>query len=96
MESRQEASMHNLIWLGATALFVSLFAADGVRAELESDELSTALSDQGANLSCKASEDPTESRLCEGSQLRWRLCEQGFRSERLPDTEVYGCFIRSL
>ena len=29
--------MHNLIWLGATALFVSLFAVDGVRAELESN-----------------------------------------------------------
>jgi hypothetical protein len=88
--------MHNLIWLGATALFVSLFAADGVRAELESDGMPTTLSDQVANLSCKASEGPTESRVCEESRLRWRLCEEGFRSERLPDTEVYRCFIRSL
>jgi hypothetical protein len=88
--------MHNLIWLGATALFVSFFAADGARAELESNGLSTALNDQVENLSCKASEGPTDSRLCEESWLRWRLCEQGFRSERLPDAEVYGCFIHSL
>jgi hypothetical protein len=88
--------MHNLIWLGATALFVSLFATDGVRAELESTGMSAALSDQVASLSCKSSEGPTDSRVCEESRLRWRLCEEGFRSERLPDTEVYRCFIRSL
>jgi hypothetical protein len=88
--------MHNLIWLGATTLFVSLFAADGARAELESNGVSAALSDEVATVSCKSSEGPTESRICEEGRLRWRLCEQGFRSERLPDTEVYGCFIRSL
>jgi hypothetical protein len=87
---------HNLIRLGATALFVSLLAANAARAEWETNGLSAALGEQVAIAACKSSDDTAQSRVCEESQLRWRLCEPGFRSERRPDAEVYGCFIRSL
>ena len=87
--------IHNLIWLSGVALFALLFAANAVRAEQESDGRAAGLGRQVADLTCATSRDGAESRLCEGARLRWRLCEQGFRSEHLPDAEVYECFLRS-
>jgi hypothetical protein len=87
--------IHNLIWLSGVALFALLFAANAVRAEQESDGRAAGLGRQVADLTCATSRDGAESRLCEGARLRWRLCEQGFRSERFPNAEVYGCFLRS-
>jgi hypothetical protein len=88
--------IHNLIWLSGVALFGLLFAANAARAKLESVGPAAGPGKQVAEPVCAASLDAAESRICEGGRLRWRLCEQGFRSERLPNAEVYGCFLRSL
>jgi hypothetical protein len=87
--------IHNLIQPSGVALFALLFAANAARAERESDGPAAVSGEQVADLTCATSHDPVESLICEGGRLRWRLCEQGLRSERLPNAEVYECFLRS-
>jgi hypothetical protein len=87
--------IHNLAWLSGVALFAVLLAANATRAEQKSVGRAAGLGEQVADSACAASDDAAESRICEGGRLRWRLCEQGFRSERLPSAKVYECFLRS-
>ncbi len=88
--------IRNLVCLSGLALFALLFAANAARAELEPVGLAARPGKQVAGPVCATSHDAAESRMCEGGRLRWRLCEQGLRSERLPDASVYVCFLRSL
>jgi hypothetical protein len=81
--------LHNLVWFSGASLAALFFAAHAVRAEQESDGI------QVADVNCEQGNNSTESRTCESALLRWSLCERGFQSERLPDAEVYACFLRS-
>jgi hypothetical protein len=87
---------HNLTWLSGAALFSFLLAANAAHAKQEIDGRPAELGKQIADSACATSDDADESRICEGGRLRWRLCEQGFRSERLPNAGVYACFLGSL
>jgi hypothetical protein len=87
--------MHNLTWLSGAALLSLLLATNAARAEHESDGQTVASGELVADTACTASDDATETRICAEGRLRWRLCEQGFRSERLPSAGVYECFLRS-
>jgi hypothetical protein len=87
--------LHNLAWFSLAAMPALFFAANAARAEQESDDLTVGSSIQGADVACELGGDNAESRMCGSAQLRWRLCEQGFRSEQLPDADVDMCFLRS-
>ena len=86
----------NLSWLSGAALFVSLFATNAALAERESTSPPAGLAVQSAGSVCAGTDGLEAARKCKGAWLRWRLCEQGIRSEQLPYAEVYGCFLRSL
>ncbi len=88
--------MHNLAWLSGALLFSLFFAATAARAERESDGRAVGLGEQVTNAACAASGEIAQSTICEDGRLLWRLCEKGFRSERLPNSGVYACFLRSL
>lgn len=88
--------IHILTWLSGAALLSLLLAANAARAEQEADGRDGGVGALAADAACVASDDAAETRICEGGRLRWRLCEQGFRSERLPNAGVYECFLRSL
>jgi hypothetical protein len=85
----------NLSWLSGAALFSLLFAAKAAHAELESDGRAAGVGELAAVSACAAAGDAAETRICEGGRLRWRLCEQGFRSENLPDAGIDECFLNS-
>ncbi len=85
----------NLSWLRAAALFASFFAANAALAERESGGSPAGLAEQDVQSACAWNDDADASGICQGGLLRWRLCEQGIRSEHLPYVEVSGCFLRS-
>jgi len=87
--------IHNLIWLGGATLSTYLFAANAGRTETESGGRGADSIDLVADVPCETSRDAVETEMCASGRLRWRLCEQGFRTERLPNADVYGCFLRS-
>jgi hypothetical protein len=89
-------STHNLAWLSGAFLFSLFFVANAALAEREFDERAAGLGVQVADAACAASNDAVQSLICDADRLRWRLCEQGLRSERLPNAGVYACFLRSL
>ncbi len=86
----------NLSRLSGAALFASLFAANPALAERESGRPPAGFGEQAVDSACAESDDAAESPMCEGGRLRWRLCEQGIRSEHLAHAEVFSCFLRSL
>jgi len=89
-------STRNLAWLSGAFLFSLFFVANAARAERESDGRAVRLGELVTEATCAASDDAVQSLMCAGGRLRWRLCEQGLRSERLPNEGVYACFLRSL
>jgi hypothetical protein len=88
--------MHNLAGLAAAALLMSLVVTNAARAERESDGRVVGLGEQVTDAACAASGEAVQSTICQDGRLLWRLCEKGFRSERLPNAGVYACFLRSL
>jgi hypothetical protein len=88
--------MRNLAWLSGAALFSLLFAGNAALAERESDGRAVGLGERVTDAACAASGDGVQSLVCQDGRLLWRLCEKGFRSERLPNEGVYACFLRSL
>jgi hypothetical protein len=88
--------MRNLAGLSGVALLSLLFAANAARAERESDGRAMGLGEQVANAACANSGEAAQSTICQNGRLIWQLCQNGFRSERLPDAGVYACFLRSL
>jgi hypothetical protein len=88
--------MYNLAWLCGAALLSLLFAANAARAERESDGRAVGLGELVTDAACAASGEAAQSPICEDGRLLWRLCEKGFRSERLPNSGIYACFLRSL
>jgi hypothetical protein len=87
---------HNLARLSGAALLSLFLAANSARAELESAGHAVGLGEQVTDAACAASGDAAQSPICQDGRLIWRLCEKGFRSERLPNAGVYACFLRSL
>jgi hypothetical protein len=88
--------MHKLAWLSGAALIPLFFAANAALAERESEGRAVGLGEQVTDAACAASGDAAESPICRDGRLLWRLCEKGFRSERLPNAGVYACFLHSL
>jgi hypothetical protein len=86
----------NLARFSGAALLSLFLAANSARAELESSEHAAGLGEQVADAACAASGDAAQSPICQDGRLIWRLCEKGFRSERLPNAGVYACFLHSL
>ena len=86
----------NLSCVRGAALLASLFAVNAALAVQESGGLPATLAEQNVLSACAWNDHADASGVCEGGLLRWRLCEQGVRSEHLPNVEVAGCFLRSL
>ena len=85
----------DLRWLSGAALFASLFATNAALAEQEYGSPPAGLAEQDVESACAWNDDADASGICQGGLLRWRLCEQGIRSEHLPYVEVSACFLRS-
>ena len=83
--------MHNLARLSGAALLSLLFAANAALAERETDARAVGLSEAAMDAACAA-----QSTTCQDGRLLWQLCENGVRSERLPNAGIYACFLRSL
>ena len=88
--------MRNLARLSGAALLSLFFAANAALAEREFDVRALGLGEAATDAACAASGAASQSTTCQDGRLLWQLCENGFRSERLPDVGVYACFLRSL
>jgi hypothetical protein len=88
--------MRNVARLSGAALFFLLFAANAALAERETNARAVELSEAATEAACAASGGPAQSTTCQDGRLLWQLCENGVRSERLPNAGVYACFLRSL
>ena len=86
----------NLARLSGAALFTLFFAANAAQAERELDARTAGLDEVATNAACAASGAVAQSTVCHDGRLLWQLCENGFRSERLPNAGVYACFLHSL
>jgi hypothetical protein len=87
---------HNLASLSGALVFSLVFATNAALAERESDGRAVGLGEQVTDAACAASGEASQSTICQNGRLLWRLCEKGFRSERLPNAGVYACFLHSL
>ena len=88
--------MHTLVRLSGAALLSLLFAANAALAERETDARAVGLSEAATDAACAARGGAAQSAPCQDGRLLWQLCENGVRSERLPNAGVYACFLRSL
>jgi hypothetical protein len=89
-------STHKLAWLGGALVISLFFTVNAARAERESDGRAVGLGERVTDAACAASGEAAQSTICQNGRLLWRLCETGFRSERLPRAGVYTCFLHSL
>jgi hypothetical protein len=87
---------NNLAGLSGAIFLFLLLAANSARAELESAGQAVGMGERVTDAACAASGDAARSPICQDGRLAWRLCEKGFRAERLPNAGVYACFLHSL